>query len=278
MGLHTFNPFIRYITKRTTITTVNKYPDYMYAYDHRLFFIASGEMDFYLNGVKYTLTENEAIIFPPATPYKLKFNEFCEYYILNFDFIFENSCEIPRPPQNNSNFNPNLIFSTATSDVFPVILRCDSESHIIFDRMLNYYIKRNMLYHEFVSAEFKSFVINSMILTECDKSPTLIKDLLAYINKNFTKKITLSDIGDAFSYHPNYLNRIFKKYNGKTIHIYMNNLRLTEAKRLLRTTDLSVSKICELCGFESYSYFIKSFRLENGITPLKYRKINSENI
>ena len=278
MELSKFNPFVRYITKRTKHSEHTDYPEFIYAYDHRLFFVTVGKITFYVNDEKYILSENEAIILPPATPYKLEFPDNFEFFLVNFDFIFENETEIPNPPQNKDNFKPDMIFSKATSHLFPVILRCDTESHLVFETMLNAYIKKTMLYRELISAELKRLIIKSMIFTKYDKSPDLIKDILNYLNKNYKNNITLLDIANKFSYHPNYINRIFKKYNGKTIHSYLNELRLAEAKQLLRSTNLSVSKICELCGFESYSYFIKNFRTYIGISPLKYRKNNSANL
>lgn len=278
MELSEFNPFVRYITKRTKYSEHINYPEFIYAYDHRLFFINVGKITFYVNEEKYILSENEMIILPPATPYKLELPDEFEFFLINFDFIFENEIEIPNPPQNKEKFKPDMIFSSVTYPLFPVILRCISDAHLIFETILNAYIKKTVLYREFISAELKRFIINSMIFTEYDKSPDLIKDVLTYLNKNYKKNITLFDIANKFSYHPNYLNRIFKKYNGKTIHTYLNELRLAEAKQLLRNTNLSVSKICELCGFESYSYFIKNFRTHIGISPLKYKKSNSKNL
>lgn len=278
MEISKFNPFVRYITKRSYKNKNTIYSDYVLAYDHRLFFVNGEKITFYVDNEKYTLSENEAIIIPPATPYRVELPDNYEYFIINFDFVFENETETPNPPQTKDNFKPDMIFSEKTSSLFPITLRCDSDSSLIFEAMLNSYTKKSRLYREFTSAELKRFVINSMIFTEYDKSPAIIKDILKYININYSRNITLLDIANKFSYHPNYINRIFKKYNGKTIHAYINELKLSEAKQLLRTTNESVSKICELCGYESYSYFIKDFRTKVGMSPLKYRKNNSENL
>ena len=278
MELSKFNPFVRYIAKRTHKNENINYPEFIYAYDHRLFFVNIGKITFYTDSEKHIVSENEAIIIPPATPYRLKLPDNFEFFIVNFDFVFENETEIPNPPQNKDNFKPEMIFSKETSSLFPVVLRCNSDSNLIFETMLNAYIKKSILYREFISAELKRLIINSMIFTEYDKSPVIIKDILKFLNNNYKKNITLLDIANEFSYHPNYINRIFKKYNGKTVHTYINELKLAEAKQLLRTTNESVSKICELCGFESYSYFIKNFRTKIGMSPLKYRKSNSANI
>ena len=57
-----------------------------------------------------------------------------------------------------------------------------------------------------------------------------------------------------------------------TLVEYMNHYRLEKACELLLTTDLSVIEISENTGFENHSYFIRLFRRQYQMTPLKYRR------
>jgi AraC-like DNA-binding protein len=59
---------------------------------------------------------------------------------------------------------------------------------------------------------------------------------------------------------------------GRTPYEYLTDLRLDHAKELLRATDQPVGRVAEDVGLENVSYFIKRFRLQEGVTPAVYRK------
>ncbi len=272
MDISQFNPFVRYIDRRKYIT---EYPEFLLAYDHRFFYSIDGVLKIFVNDSVYYLNKNEALIIPPAMPYKLMACPNLEFFILNFDFIYKNTSPTPISPEPERCFDKNKIFETVTSKNFPMFLICPSDTKNYIEEIYNAYIKKTTLYSEYMSAELKRIIINSIIATEYDKTPDLIKKVCAYLNKNYLKSLTNTEIAFEFSYHPNYINRIFKESMGKTIQNYITELKISDAKHLLRTTDLNIGEICEVCGFESYSYFIKKFRTYVGISPLKYRKQNS---
>ena len=55
---------------------------------------------------------------------------------------------------------------------------------------------------------------------------------------------------------------------------YKNELKLTKAKKLLVTTDDSITDIAYACGFSSASYFAERFSKSEGMLPLQYRNLN----
>ena len=74
-----------------------------------------------------------------------------------------------------------------------------------------------------------------------------------------------------------YIVHAFKKYKGVSPINYLINIRISEAKHLLQTTNYSVSKIAQSIGFSSQSYFSQVFRKELEMTPLQYRKLCEKN-
>ena len=64
---------------------------------------------------------------------------------------------------------------------------------------------------------------------------------------------------------------LFKKATGMTPNAWLCNERIKRAKKLLRTTDLSLHGIAERCGFASDTYFFTSFRKNTGLTPMAFR-------
>lgn len=69
-----------------------------------------------------------------------------------------------------------------------------------------------------------------------------------------------------------WLTRRFKEEMGQSLGEYLAYLRLQEAKRLLRYTDMSLSEIAGVLGFSSQAYFQSFFKKAAGLTPLEFRR------
>ena len=97
------------------------------------------------------------------------------------------------------------------------------------------------------------------------------KEMVSYIQQNFTGKISLKEFGKQFHLSEKYISRYFKEHFHITLSQYITYLRLENAKQLLQDTDLSVTETAMQSGYQNVSYFIRSFKKTYGISPLKYR-------
>lgn len=97
-----------------------------------------------------------------------------------------------------------------------------------------------------------------------------IKD---YIDQHHQEKITLDHLSQLFFINKYYLTRVFKEQFGITINTYIQQIRITHAKQLLRFTNLSIEKIANQIGIEDSNYFIRQFKQIEQITPNEYRKL-----
>ena len=79
-------------------------------------------------------------------------------------------------------------------------------------------------------------------------------------------------------YHEYYLNRIFTKHVGMSMHRYILNLRINEGKRLLLNSNLSISDIASCIGFNSYTHFSSYLKKETGLSPFEYKNNFKNNI
>lgn len=113
---------------------------------------------------------------------------------------------------------------------------------------------------------------SSLILPVSGSKTDMQKKLLMYIQEHYTDKITLHDLAEHFHLSEKYISRYFKEHFYLTFSDYVNHLRLTHAKRLLETTELSVTEIALCSGFPNVSYFIRTFKACYEKSPLKYRK------
>lgn len=93
-----------------------------------------------------------------------------------------------------------------------------------------------------------------------------------YIKTNLHLPITVNDLCRATYITQPYLYRIFKEECGSSPKQYITNCKISEAKRLLEQTSLSVTRIACSVGFSSAVDFSKFFSKNIGISPTEYRK------
>ena len=101
---------------------------------------------------------------------------------------------------------------------------------------------------------------------------TAVSQIIDYIQENYNQSLNNDMLSAVSGYHPNYLNRLFQKHTGTSIHKYILNVRLAEAKKMLLNTDYSLSYIAEKVGFNSNTHFSNYFKQTLGISPLAFRK------
>ncbi len=92
-----------------------------------------------------------------------------------------------------------------------------------------------------------------------------------YLGENYQQSLSLSDLGARFFLSENYLCELFKKHTGDTILNFLKKVRLQNACRLLKESNLGIKEIAAKVGFSDYSYFGRIFRHSMGQTPDSYR-------
>ncbi len=84
---------------------------------------------------------------------------------------------------------------------------------------------------------------------------------------------SLSGILASIPYGERHLRRLYKQRHGTSIKSALQSLKIQEAQRLLRGTDLSITNIAFSLGFPSSQHFASSFKRQTGATPRKYRHL-----
>lgn len=95
--------------------------------------------------------------------------------------------------------------------------------------------------------------------------------VLKYIQDHF-RTTSLQETAEYFHYEPSYLGKQIKQVTGKNYTEIIREMRIEEAKRLLRDTDMSMMEVALAAGFDSRVNFFRSFRTAMGVTPGDYRK------
>ena len=98
----------------------------------------------------------------------------------------------------------------------------------------------------------KGFVIEN----DTSGRNTVEKEMVSYIQQNFTGKISLREFGEQFHLSEKYISRYFKEHFHITLSQYVTYLRLEHAKQLLQDTDIPVTDVAMQSGYQNVSYFI----------------------
>jgi two-component system response regulator YesN len=101
-----------------------------------------------------------------------------------------------------------------------------------------------------------------------DENNSFIGSAVQYMEANYRRKgLKLQEIAENVCLSPNYLSYLFKKIVGINLWDYVTKLRMTEAKRLLLTTDMRRYEISDEIGYESPEHFSKLFKKHFGVNP-----------
>ena len=93
-----------------------------------------------------------------------------------------------------------------------------------------------------------------------------------FVLKNFKQSINRDKMAEMVHLSPGYFSNLFRVEIGMSFSDYLIQVRIDNAKKLLRRFDLSVEEVSKECGFNSLAHFSRTFKDRCGMPPLKYRK------
>ncbi len=100
---------------------------------------------------------------------------------------------------------------------------------------------------------------------------SLAEELCQYLQEHIYEKITLEELCHQFHFGKSHLSRVFHDSTGQSIMHYFLELKITEAKKLLREENNTITEISEKLGFENPQYFSRIFRRYTGASPRSFR-------
>jgi AraC family transcriptional regulator len=100
----------------------------------------------------------------------------------------------------------------------------------------------------------------------------LLETTLEYINRGLDRSLSTEEIARSVGIEPTRLSRAFRLSTGRSIHRYLNERRVEEAKLLLTESEISIADVARRLGFDSEERFRINFRRLTGLTPAAYRR------
>lgn len=271
-----------------TITIPELEPLYLHCHPEiEIFYLTVGRVDFFIEDEKYTLNAGDAIMIPPDFLHNAKYsnpqNTDCEFYAIVFstDMLTEivpayseryllpityhaMNCIIPIYKTNEGSWQNtalsclDAIFATMGIDVRYNELIIRGNLLIIWQLLYN-----NHMY-ELISSPSGSSI------------QPYLKKCVDYIDANYSKRLTLSELSGIAGLSTGHFCRQFKDLTGYTPFAYINKRRIISSCRLLINTNKKIAEIASLCGFNNISYFNRAFIKIMKESPSAYRKNYTE--
>ena len=273
MRLLDINPYLRYADLQPSV--LSSVP-FCRAYDFRLFYVLDGQAELVLSDASIPVGAGALIYLRPGIPYY--FSGKVKVIVLNFDMTLNQShMKEPIDPNSTLNcFDPSLVFENDPPrelDDYAVVHRAfEMEAKMQECRF-------HMAYPTPYSDAKASAVVKDILCYMVQKIssgkesfPELVQRLLLFVEQNYDRILTNQQIADELGYHSYYLNRVFKKSTGMTIHQAVIREKMRVAESLLKETALTIGAIAMETGFADTAQFCAIFKKHTGSTPTEYRK------
>lgn len=101
----------------------------------------------------------------------------------------------------------------------------------------------------------------------------VVNQAIQYIRDNYSTSVSIKEFCNKFDMNASYLGYLFKNETGVFFNDYVSQIRIKNATWLLENTNNKISDIAAKVGFSNVSYFIKCFRSQTGLSPVKYHQV-----
>lgn len=279
LGSATFIPVIVKSIERFHDTSWHMEPNV-----HELFemvYIKKGNAVFEISGTSVEIGPNNIIIIKPRQFHKfvVKSKTGCEFIVLNFGFenkfdnqLAEVSLEDFLNFVNKKEWGAFISLKVShKNEIINLLNRIlkERENPEIGSEFLNYLLVLELFV--LISRALKMEWENS-IKNKSPKLKELIQAAVNYINNNYERDISLTDISKYVFLSSSYFTRAFKEEMGVSPINYLLTVRIERAKELLRESDAKISDIALSVGFSNQQRFNDIFKKYTKKTPLQYRK------
>lgn len=253
------------IHERNEMKTFNRtLPSYVMSY------IKKGEAKLKIRDEVYHLAPGTVVIIPPHI-------EHDHYKETNDETIFlwcHFTYEIGSALDVLKIFNLPITFKLQNPEIFERVFVDFVEITDSQDFLIKTILKKAKSY-EILYLLLENIMRSQENVFEQDHSKGFIS-ILTQIVKNPEKEVSLKELSNQFHLHPTYISNRFKELFGKSPIQIQRELKIDRAKKLLRSTEMTVTEIAQEVGYMVVPGFTRLFKSYVGISPTQYRNMNTK--
>ncbi|MGN1409842.1 MAG: AraC family transcriptional regulator [Eubacteriales bacterium] len=256
-----------------------------------------GEYKIMQNGVEYTLTpgtymlllsDHEHMGTAPCPP---KLSHFwCHFYLRNGCSLLDEDEAEEKIAGIRSSRGCGMVADRGemrgpTELILPEFgkIRSTEKYRLLFNSLIDSSLSENIFRREICNGIISQILceLSDTFLRsgERERKPSnraLTENVIEYIRINASSIKNVSDVAEHFGYNPEYLTTLVKKNTSHSLIDYINMGKISRAKEMLLSTNLTVSEIAPLCGFSDAKYFGRLFHRLTDTTPIEFRNTYSK--
>lgn len=226
-----------------------------------------------------TVTEGQFVLVKPNIPHKISVPTAMPAQIISIEFgsqdpdrtveelFFENPLvsKVPESKWLYARFTGVILFN----DSQKLIQTLRKLQNVI---VADNYFDTNELEYSFLLGCFFIEFMRCVPQQKKIQSNLVVKKALNYIQKDFALALSVADVARFASVSPTYLERLFHEQFGMSVYKKINEIRIEEAKKLLKNSNLPIMQIHSAVGFKSHQAFLTNFYKSARMTPGNYRR------
>ncbi len=241
---------------------------------YEIYFLIKGDRSFFLSNSLYTVGAGTLVVIPPYVMHKTEGGPFERFNVnVSTDYL--------------DAFQKKTLDGLAKAIAIKIPDGKMQEIKKIISQMTD--TEKLLNYQDNVKKALFGYFIYLISDLEEDKSvrssaeilqnaPPIVLKMINYLNDNYAQKISLETLEKTFFLSKTTLCKQFNLAINCTIADFLLNIRLNKAKYYLTETKKTITEIADLCGFCSQNYFGLIFKQKTGLSPLNYRKHQSDKI
>ncbi len=246
-----------------------------YTYDYELELILDGSGYEYIDDRLYPVQKGDVLFRAPGhfTQGIMPYNS----YLICFDLIGDGDKDpASYDPLAKKEFQP--VYSNPILDALPTIYHSTTSEvyYRLFDRVFQEMISPSPV----TPIVAKSCILQIIYQLYRDQRNSTrpcphysrLRKVLKFIDENLDSDLNLQILAEHLSMSPFYFHKVFTAEMGTTPNKHITKQRIEKAKRLLASSDYSISEIALQCGFKSASYFGHVFKKSTGTSPSTFRQ------
>lgn len=257
------------VCEKYDIATVNEYDRQRHYHTfYELHFITSGSVLFDVNNLKILHKEGTMHLVRPKDHHTLISIGSAEYYSIKFSGTLIDT-EIIQTIEND----PHILTVRVSSDKLDAVKADCEQIYALCSASDDRFRKQelSMLLQLFLIRFLREVETDPQIHPMSVNEYSIISRVLEYVRNHYSEDISLMDVSSYVGFSRNYFSALFSSVMNMTFWNYLSVYRLERAKLMLTSTNESIAQIAYVCGFNSYSAFIKAFRGRYKLSPSQYR-------
>ena len=235
--------------------------------NHQIVYCVRGGGMLKLEGHSYPIMAGDAFYLPPHVPHEYyPTEEIWETHWLTFE-----GREV-KPMLDYIKLDRAKVFHihdlNAVEPIFKKILYLMKTNYFYGGQQSSAY-----LYNFFIEL---NRVVNLQNGTQDGAKLNQLQPVLDYIDRNFTKDLTLSELSDLIDLSPQYLCRLFKDCLNLRPFEYLARKRIQQAKIYLLEDRMNINEISSKVGYNDCSYFCAVFKKHEMLSPAEFRSLHKK--